>query len=62
MAGVDRAFSMHGVVVTGAGGALMLLLLKEGRLEPPSPHDDMRNSLAESSVMARCGDGVLLRI
>jgi hypothetical protein len=60
MALVAGAFSIHGGVVKGAGGAPMPCLLGERRPRLPSPPDAMRNSLAESSIMARCGDGVPL--
>jgi hypothetical protein len=52
MACVAGAFSIHGVVVAGASEALMLCLLGEGRLMVPSPHDAMRKSLVETSIMA----------
>jgi hypothetical protein len=53
-------FSIHGVVVTGVGGAAVQRLLGEGRLKPPSPLDTVRNSSAKSSIMAHHGDGVPL--
>jgi hypothetical protein len=52
MACIAGAFSIHGVVVAGASEALMLCLLGEGRLMVPSPHDAMRKSLVETSIMA----------
>jgi hypothetical protein len=57
-----RMSFIHGVVVTGAGGAPVSRLLGEGRLKPPSPLDAVRNSSMESSIMAYHGDGVLLRV
>jgi hypothetical protein len=57
MASVVGAFSIHGVVVTGAGRAPASCLLGEGRLDPPSPHDVVWNSSVESSIMAHHGDG-----
>jgi hypothetical protein len=54
--GAARAFSIYGVVVMGAGEVLMLHLLGEGRPKPSSPLDAIRNSLAESYIMAHHGD------
>jgi hypothetical protein len=59
---VAVAFSIQGVAVMGAGEAPMPRLLGEGRVEPPSSLDVMRNSSSESSIMARHGDGVPLRV
>jgi hypothetical protein len=58
MTRVARAFSIHGVVVTGMGRAPVPGLLGEGRLELPSPLDAVRNSSVKSSIMACHGDGV----
>jgi hypothetical protein len=57
-----RAFSIHGVVVMGAGEAPVPCLLGEGSLKPLSPLDAMRNSSVESSIMARHGDEAPLRV
>jgi hypothetical protein len=62
MTWVAGAFSVHGVVVAGVGEAPLPCLLGEGRPEPPSPLDAVRNSLAESSIKARREDGVPLRV
>jgi hypothetical protein len=59
---VAGAFSIHGVVVMGAGGVPVPRLLGEGRLKLPSLLDAMRNSLMESSIMAHHGGGVSLRV
>jgi hypothetical protein len=59
---VAGAYSSHGVVVTGAGGALVSCLLEEGRLEPPSPLEAMWNSSVESSIMAYSRDGSSLQV
>jgi hypothetical protein len=56
-----RASSYHGGVVTGAGGAPALSLLREGRLEPPTSLEAVWNSSVESSIMAHHGDGGPLR-
>jgi hypothetical protein len=53
-------FFIHGVVAMGAGGAPVLHLLGEGRPKPHSPLHALRNSSAESSIMAHHGDGVPL--
>jgi hypothetical protein len=55
-AGAGRAFSIHGVVVTGVGEAPVLCLMGEGRPKPLFPLDVVRNSSVESSIMARHGD------
>jgi hypothetical protein len=62
MARVAGAFSIHGVVAMGAGGAHVPRLLGEGRPKLPSPLDDVRNSSAESSIMAHCRDGIPLLV
>jgi hypothetical protein len=62
VASVTGAFSVQGVVVMGAGGAPVPCLLGEGRTKPPSLLDAMRNFSEKSSIMARCGDGVPLRV
>jgi hypothetical protein len=59
MAGV---LYIHGVVLTGAGGAPVPRLLGEGRSEPPSQLDAMWNSSAGSSIIACRSDGVLLQV
>jgi hypothetical protein len=58
---IAGAFSVHGVVVAGVGGAPVLCLPEEGRPKHPSPLDVVRNSSAESSIMAHRGDGVCWR-
>jgi hypothetical protein len=60
MACVAEAFSIHGVDVTGAGKVPMPRLPGEGRVEPPSPLDTMRNSSVKSSIMAHRTDDVPL--
>jgi hypothetical protein len=55
-------FSIHGVAMPGASESPMLHLLEEGRVEPPSPLDVVRNSSVKSSIMAHHGDGVPLRV
>jgi hypothetical protein len=62
MALVAGAFSVHGVAVTGAGGAPVPCVLGEGRPMHPSPLNTMRNSSVEFSIMAHHGDGVPLRV
>jgi hypothetical protein len=52
----------HGVVAARAGGAPVPRLLGEGRPKPLSPHDIMRNSSMESSIMAYCRDEATLRV
>jgi hypothetical protein len=57
---VDRmakVSSCHGVVETGAGGAIVSSLLGEGRPEPPPPFEAVWNSSVESSIMVGRGDG-----
>jgi hypothetical protein len=44
---MSRMSFSHGVVLTGAVGAPMPRLMGDGRPEPPSPLDAVRNSLAE---------------
>jgi hypothetical protein len=51
---VVGAFSIQGVVVTGAGGAPVPRLLGEGRPEPPSPLDAVRNSSTNASDLDDC--------
>jgi Fe-S cluster biogenesis protein NfuA len=41
---IARVSSSHGRVVMGAGGAPISCLLGEGRLNPPSPLEDVWNS------------------
>jgi hypothetical protein len=55
MVGVAGASSSHGMVVTGVDEAPLSCLQEEGRPEPPSPLEAMKNSLVESSIMALCG-------
>jgi hypothetical protein len=62
MACVVKAFSIHGVVVVGASEGPVSCLLGEGRLKLPSLLDVVRNSSAESSIMARRGVGAPLRV
>jgi hypothetical protein len=50
------------VVAMGVGGAPVPRLLGEGRPNLPSPLDAMRNSLAESLIMAHCGLDAPLRV
>jgi hypothetical protein len=59
---VARAFSIHGVVVTGAGDAPVPHLLGEWRSKPLPPLDTKRNSSAESSIMARRRDEAPLQV
>jgi hypothetical protein len=54
--------SIHAMVVVGAGGAPTPHLLGEGRLEPPSSPEAMRNSSVESPIMAHSGDGGPLHV
>jgi hypothetical protein len=56
------AFSIPGVVGTGVSEAPVPCLLGEGRLEHLSPPDVMRNSSAESTIMARHGVDAPLRV
>jgi hypothetical protein len=51
-----RVSFSRGVVVTGASGAPVPRLLGEGRLKPSYQLNVVRNSSAESSVIARCGN------
>jgi hypothetical protein len=53
---------MHGVVVMGESEAPMSCLLGEGRLKLPSPLNVMKNSSAESSIMAYRGVDAPLRV
>jgi hypothetical protein len=53
MALAAGAFSICGVVVMGASEAPMLRLLVEGRPKLPTSLGAMRNSLVESTIMAR---------
>jgi hypothetical protein len=53
---------MHGVVVMGESEAPMSCLLGEGRLKLPSPLNVMKNSSAESSIMAHHGVDAPLRV
>jgi hypothetical protein len=62
MALVTGAFSIHCVIVTGVGRALVSRLLGQGRLEPPSPLDAMWNYSVGSTITARCGDGDPVRV
>jgi hypothetical protein len=55
-------FSIHGAVVMGANEAPVPRLPGEGRPKPPSPLDAMRNSSAESSIMACREDEAPLRV
>jgi hypothetical protein len=52
---VAGAFSFHVAVVVAANWAPMLHHLGEGWPKLPSPLDVVRNSLVESSIVARCG-------
>jgi hypothetical protein len=52
---VAGAFSIHGVVVAGANETPALHLFGEGRSMLPSPLDVVKNSSAESSIMAHHG-------
>jgi hypothetical protein len=56
------ASTCHSGVVTRAGEAPAPSLLGEGRPEPPPPLEAVWNSSVESSIMARHGDGGLLRV
>jgi hypothetical protein len=54
--------SIHGVVAMGAGEAPVPYLLGEGRSKLPSPLDAVRNSSAESSMMAHREVDASLRV
>jgi hypothetical protein len=62
MAWVVGAFSINGVVMTGADRAPVLWLLGTGRPEPPSLLDSLWNSSMESSIMAHHRDGDPLQV
>jgi hypothetical protein len=59
---VAGVFSIHDVVMTGAGEANMSHLLGEGRLKTPSLLEVVRNFSIESSIMAHRGDEAPLRV
>jgi hypothetical protein len=52
---VAGAFSFHVAVVVEANGAPVLRRLGEGWQKLPPPLDAVRNSSAESSIVAHCG-------
>jgi hypothetical protein len=58
---VAGAFSFHVAVVVEANGAPVLRRLGEGWQKLPPPLDAMRNSSAESSIVAHCGVDAPLR-
>jgi hypothetical protein len=62
VASMAGAFSVHGVVMTGVGEALVSCLLVQGRLKAPSPPNIVKNTSAESSIMAHHEDGVPLQV
>jgi hypothetical protein len=57
MAWVVGVLSNHDEVTTRAGEVPVSCLLGEGKPEPPSPPEAMRNFLVESPIMARGGYG-----
>jgi hypothetical protein len=59
---VVGAFSFHDAVVVGVNRAPVLRCLGEGWLKLPSPLDAVRNSLVESSIVARYGVDASLRV
>jgi hypothetical protein len=56
MALVARASSSHGMVTTRADATPVPCLRVEGRPEPSSPLEAVKNSSLESSIMACNGD------
>jgi hypothetical protein len=62
VASMAGALSIHGVVMTGEGEALVSCPLVQGRLKAPSPPNVVNNTSAESTIMAHHGDGVPLQV